>query len=115
MFANRAPADGFGRPRRRPMLLPLVFGVVLVLVGVTASALVAVASAHLRQVTLAGAVSRDAALAELFVNANLRASDVVDGGPAAARAAELDRLLQQLTNEDGIVLIEVRGREGTLI
>jgi diguanylate cyclase (GGDEF)-like protein/putative nucleotidyltransferase with HDIG domain len=97
------------------MLLPLVFGVVLVLVGVTASALVAVASAHLRQVTLAGAVSRDAALAELFVNANLRASDVVDGGPAAARAAELDRLLQQLTNEDGIVLIEVRGREGTLI
>ena len=40
------------------MLLPLVFGVVLVLVGVTASALVAVASAHIRQVTLRGVVSR---------------------------------------------------------
>ena len=33
-----------GGDRRRPMLLALVFGVVLVLVGVTASALVAVTS-----------------------------------------------------------------------
>ena len=57
-----------GRDRRRPMLLPLVFGVVLVLVGVTASALVAVASDHLANATLGGVVNRDATLVELFVN-----------------------------------------------
>ncbi|MEA2651483.1 MAG: hypothetical protein QOI85_1204, partial [Chloroflexota bacterium] len=40
------------------MLLALVFGFVLVLVGVTASALVAVASEHLRSSTLRGVVTR---------------------------------------------------------
>ncbi|HEY8177213.1 MAG TPA: diguanylate cyclase [Candidatus Limnocylindria bacterium] len=97
------------------MLLPLVFGVVLVLVGVTASALVAVASAHIRQVTLGGVVSRDAALVELFVNANLQAGDVVDGGPGATRAAELGTLLRRLASGDGIALVDVRGRNGQLI
>ena len=49
-----------GGRTRRPMLLALVFGFVLVLVGVTASALVAVASEHLRSSTLRGVVTRDA-------------------------------------------------------
>ncbi|HEY7464913.1 MAG TPA: diguanylate cyclase [Candidatus Limnocylindria bacterium] len=97
------------------MLLPLVFGVVLVLVGVTASALVAVASAHLRQVTLESVVTRDAALVELFVNANLKADDVAAGGPGAARTAELAALLGRLADGDGIVLMEIHGRDGTLI
>ena len=66
------------------MLLALVFGVVLVLVGVTASALVAVASDHLANATLGGVVNRDATLVELFVNGELRADDL-DLGWAGTR------------------------------
>jgi diguanylate cyclase (GGDEF)-like protein/putative nucleotidyltransferase with HDIG domain len=116
MFAiRRATTPGHAPARRGPMLLPLVFGVVLVLVGVTASALVAVTSAHLREVTLGSVVARDASLVELFVNANLRATDVAESGPDAARVTELTVLLQRLAAGDDILLVEIRGRDGRLI
>jgi diguanylate cyclase (GGDEF)-like protein len=117
MFAIRRATRtrAAGQARGRPTLLPLVFGVVLVLVGVTASALVAVASAHIREVTLGSVVARDASLVELFVNANLRESDVVEGGPDPARTAELGTLLQRLAAGDDIRLVEIRGRDHELI
>jgi diguanylate cyclase (GGDEF)-like protein len=68
-----------------------------------------------QQVTLGSVVSRDAGLVELFVNANLRATDVVDGGPGATRAAELGTLLRRLAAGDGIVLVDIRGPNGQLI
>ncbi len=74
---------------RRPMLLALVVGVVLVLVGITGSALVAVVSSHFSSATLTGVAARDAALVELFVNDALRASDLDADGPGAARSQEL--------------------------
>jgi diguanylate cyclase (GGDEF)-like protein len=101
-----------GGDRRRPKLLALVFGVVLVLVGVTASALVAVASVHLRSATLTSVVSRDASLVELFVNGTLRASDLDADGPSQARVAELSGLLGALSNRDSIVRIEIRDLDG---
>ena len=85
------------------MLLGLVFGVVLVLVGVTASALAAIASDHLSRMALTDAATRDAALIERFVNDNLRASDIGPGGPSEARAAELADLLGDLIRSDGIL------------
>ena len=42
---------------RRPMLLALVYGVFLVLVGITASALVAVSSMHITSAMLTDVVS----------------------------------------------------------
>ncbi len=81
------------------MLLALVFGFVLVLVGVTASALVAVATDHLTKSTLNGVVKRDASLVELFVNGNLRTTDLDEDGPGAARAAVLGGLLASLTGQ----------------
>ena len=103
------------RTARRPALLALVFGFVLVLVGVTASALVAVASAHLRSTVLSGVVARDATLVELFVNGNLRATDVDADGPSPAREAELARLFGTLTDEDGILRIELRSPDGLVL
>jgi diguanylate cyclase (GGDEF)-like protein len=97
------------------MLLALVFGVVLVLVGVTASALVAIASVHLSSATLTGVVSRDASLVELFINGNLRAGDIDADGPSRQRAAELSRLLDSLTRDDGILHIELRATDGTVL
>ena len=97
------------------MLLALVFGFVLVLVGVTASALVAVASEHLRSSTLNGAVKRDASLVELFVNGNLRTSDFDDDGPSSGRAAQLGGLLAGLTSKDEILRIEIRSLDGRVL
>ena len=97
------------------MLLALVFGVVLVLVGVTASALVAVASAHLADATLGGVVNRDATLVELFVNGELRADDLASEGQSEARVRELGEQLSALTERDGIVRIEIRGLDGEVL
>jgi diguanylate cyclase (GGDEF)-like protein len=97
------------------MLLGIVFGFVLVLVGVTASALVALASAHLRSATLNGVVSRDASLVELFVNGNLLASDLDADGPRPARQRELTRLLGSLAADDGILRIEIRAEDGRVL
>ena len=104
-----------GSRSRRPALLALVFGFVLVLVGVTASALVAIASAHLSSSTLTGVVTRDASLVELFVNGNLRSSDFDADGPSAARQIALGSLLSTLTDEDGILRIEVRSPDGRIL
>src|SRR5918999_4367975 len=104
-----------GAGGRRPMLLALVFGVVLVLVGMTASALVAVASDNLRKATLSGVVTRDASLVELFVNGNLRSNDLDPDGPTAARVAELSRLLGSLSVRDGIMRVEIRDLDGRVV
>jgi len=84
------------RRRRRPPLLLLVFGVFLVLVGVTATALVAITTSHLTQVTVNASVERDASLVALFVNSNLRTADLRDGGPGSERSAELSAKLAVL-------------------
>ena len=97
------------------MLLALVFGFVLVLVGVTASALVAVASAHLSSSTLQGVVTRDASLVELFVNANVVATDVDADGPSRARRTELSELLGHLTADDAILRIEIRSPDNVVL
>jgi diguanylate cyclase (GGDEF)-like protein len=97
------------------MLLALVFGVVLVLVGVTASALVAVASDHLANATLGGVVNRDATLVELFVNGELHAEDLTTDGRSDARVRELGEQLGTLTERDGIVRIEIRDLGGEVL
>lgn len=104
-----------GGKTRRPALLGLVFGVILVLVGVTASALVTVASTHLSTTTLTGIVSRDASLVELFVNGNLTATDLEPDGPDPARVHELSDMLGALASEDAIVRIEIRGLDGRVL
>ena len=91
------------------MLLALVFGFVLVLVGVTASALVAVASEHCGAQRLpAGSSPATRRLVELFVNGTLRTTDLDADGPSPGRAAQLQRALASLTREDEILRIEIR-------
>jgi diguanylate cyclase (GGDEF)-like protein len=97
------------------MLLGLVFGVVLVLVGVTASALAAIASEHLSRVALADAVTRDASLIERFVNEHLTPADVAPAGPGEERVDELAGLLGGLVRSDDILRIEIRGRDGRVL
>jgi diguanylate cyclase (GGDEF)-like protein/putative nucleotidyltransferase with HDIG domain len=100
---------------RRPLLLALVYGVFLVLVGVTASGLVAVAGSHIRSAALQAVVERDHSLVELFVVDRLQAGDLTDGGPTPTRARELASQLALLTEGDAILRIEVRGTDGRVL
>lgn len=97
------------------MLLALVFGIFLVLIGVTASALVAVADTHLRITALNATVSRDRALIELFVVDNLRTGDLADGGPSRTRLAQLHDQMETLATRDGITAIALRDRTGRIV
>jgi diguanylate cyclase (GGDEF)-like protein/putative nucleotidyltransferase with HDIG domain len=99
------------------MLLALVFGVFLVLVGVTATALVTITSAHLTPAMLEATVSRDASLVELFVNINakLTPSDLDPARISPARATELGSGLAALRDDDAIARLEVRAPDGTVL
>jgi diguanylate cyclase (GGDEF)-like protein len=108
-------AQTAGRERGRPVLLAMVLGVVLVLIGVTASALVWVTSVHLTSATLTSVVSRDASLVSLFVNANLRASDLEPDEMTDRRVAELSAALGSLSQEDSIVRVEIRSLDGRVL
>ena len=101
--------------RRAPPLLALVFGIFLVLVGIAASALVAVTSMHLSETTLKAVVARDRSLVDLFVNDNVTAADLDATGPDDARRAQLRAKLRALAASDEIVGIELRDRHGEVI
>jgi diguanylate cyclase (GGDEF)-like protein len=112
------------KERGRPVLLALVIGVVLVLVGVTASALVWITSVHLSTATLNTVASRDASLVALFVNEHVRAGDLDADGPGDARVAQLSAQLGALTasgsvvnleHVDSIVRLELRDLDGVVL
>lgn len=97
------------------MLMALVFGVFLVLIGVTATALVTVSSMHLSSATLAAVVSRDRSLVALFVNSNVHRADLDAAGISASSARDLEAKLSTLTAQDDILRIEIRTAGGTIL
>ena len=106
------PAGPMARATRRaPRLLLLVFGIFLVLVGITGSALVAVTSVHLAGATLTAVVERDRSLIDLFANGNLTAEDL-GTTPGASRIGEIHERLEALVRTDEIVRLEIRDRAG---
>ncbi|MEX0625284.1 MAG: diguanylate cyclase [Chloroflexota bacterium] len=100
---------------RRPMLLALVYGVFLVLVGITASALVAVSSMHVSSSMLAAAVSRDGAIAELFFNGRLQQGDLQPGGMSDAEVVAFETNLVDLTRKAKMLRIDVRALDGSIL
>lgn len=96
------------------MLLGLVFGIFLMLIGLTATALMTVTSLHLSSATLAAVVSRDRSLVALFVNGNVQPSDL-SGGMTASGAADLERKLAALTAKDEILRVDLRADDGTIL
>ena len=81
----------FGARRRvpRPVLLILVYGIFLVIVGLTAVTQTALVSADFSATALNSTVSADAALVRLFVTGNLSPDDLGASGPSAERQAAL--------------------------
>jgi diguanylate cyclase (GGDEF)-like protein/putative nucleotidyltransferase with HDIG domain len=97
------------------MLLALVFGASLMLIGLTATALVTVTSLHLTSATLGAVVSRDRSVVALFVSDNLHRADLDADGPSASTATALETKLAALTAEDDILQVEVRSADGTIL
>ena len=102
------------RTARAPRLLVLVFGIFLVLVGITASALVAVTSDNLARTTLNAVVTRDRSLVDLFANENLLLSDL-SGPLSAARRADLAAALRALADGDAIHAVEIHASGGPVL
>ena len=99
---------------RGPLLLAVVFAFFLMLIGITAGALVTITSDHLATAGLNTTVSGDAALAGLFANDWL---DQADFGTAVAadRVEAIDARLVSLIRERQILRIEIRGPGGGVL
>ncbi len=107
----------FGATTRvpRPVLLVLVYGIFLVIVGITATAQTFMVSANFSQTTLQSIVGTDAALVRSFVNANVSPADLDIETMTPARRGELESMLALLVARTEIVHLELRLPDGRVV
>jgi diguanylate cyclase (GGDEF)-like protein len=99
----------------RPVLFVLVYGIFIVIVGVTATAQTVMVSANFTQSTMRSVVGTDAALVRSVVNAYLVPGDLSADGPTAARRRDLEGTLATLVRRAEIEHIEIRRPDGSVI
>ncbi len=102
---------------RKPILLLLVFGVFLVIVGITALAQAILVSTTYSESIVESVVGSDAATIRSIVNAkdNLAPTDLVAGASSTGVAARLKDPLGALIESKGIARVEIRLPDGTII
>jgi diguanylate cyclase (GGDEF)-like protein len=98
---------------RRPFVLLVVFGVLLVLVGVTATAQAAMVSTYASTSSIASTVDGDVGMLRAFVQAELGAFDPASPSPAAVE--RVNRAMRALIAEDGIAHAELRAPDGRVV
>jgi diguanylate cyclase (GGDEF)-like protein len=98
----------------KPVLLLIVFGLFLVVVGVTTTAQTILVSAHFADAALTEAVGSDAGTVRTFANMNLRQGDLSVGLSQDRRAA-LTNGLAELVRNGNLLHIELRLLDGTVI
>jgi len=98
---------------RRPVLLILLLGVLLVLVGVTATVQAMMVSTYASSSTLAAVVDSDVATVRGFVHDGLDGLDVATPDPGTVR--RIDGYLETLLAKGGIVHAEIRAADGRVI
>jgi diguanylate cyclase (GGDEF)-like protein len=108
------PARQPGR-KPRPVLLFLVYGVFLVIVGVTATAQVMLASVHVSTSALNQAVSTDTQVVRGFVDDLLKPADLRAPSIAAERQRALEDGLTSFITPRGIIRAEIRRPDGTIL
>src|SRR3954454_23370046 len=117
MPARRATSQ-HARPERRPTgppaVLALVFGVFLVLIGITAAALSGIVAGNVANANLAAVAEADAGTIRAFVNAYVQPTDLTVGLPAA-RATTADAQLAALASRDELLTAEIRLVDGARI
>jgi diguanylate cyclase (GGDEF)-like protein len=98
----------------KPILLLIVFGLFLVVVGVTTTAQTVLVSAHFANAALTEAVGSDAGTVRTFANMNLRQGDLSVGLSHERRAA-LTSGLAELVRNGNLLHVELRLPDGTVI
>ena len=114
MTPRARPAFGSLPRPARPVVLLIVYGLFLVVAGVTTTALTVLVSAHFSTAALNEVVGSDAGTVRSFVNLNLLESDL-DGNGSAARRAELAGGLTSLIRNGNLLHIEIRLPDGTVV
>ncbi|MEO8437462.1 MAG: diguanylate cyclase [Chloroflexota bacterium] len=107
----------FGSTARvpRPVLFVLVYGIFLVIVGVTATAQTTMVTTNFSTSTLHSVVGTDAALIRSVVNTYVESGDLDADGPSAARRATLETDFARLVRRAEILRIELLWPDGRLI
>ena len=93
----------------------LVYGAVLVTVGITATSQASVVSDRFSSSALDDVVQSDAAAVRGLVNRDLLATDLEPGGPSPSRIEDIERALATLASQGGIVHAEIRLANGTIV
>jgi diguanylate cyclase (GGDEF)-like protein len=106
----------FGSPPRpaRPMVLVIVYGLFLVVAGVTTTALTMLVSEHFSTAALNEVIGSDAGTVRTFANLNLLESDL-SGSASPARRAELAEGLASLVRNGNLLHVEIRLPDGTIV
>ncbi len=107
----------FGAPQRvrRPVLLLLVFGVFMVIVGITATAQTIIVSANVSTSSLTSVVESDAATVRVFANLDLLATDLDSTRLSADRQAAVQHDLTALVSSGQILHVEIRRPDGLIL
>ena len=100
---------------RKPILLLLVFGVFLMIVGITALAQAVLVSTDYSYSMLKAVVGNDAATVRTFANANLLPSDLATTGIGTSRATLIASRMRAMVEPDGFVRFEVRLPSGEVV
>lgn len=105
----------FGARRRppKPTLLMIVFGMLLVIVGVTATAQTVLVSMHISTASLNATLGSDAATVRTFMNGFVAPDDLTDAA-TPERIASVERGLQALAERGQILRVEVRDPSGAV-
>src|SRR5262245_38077791 len=99
----------------RPILLLLVYGAVLITIGITATSQAGIVSSKYRSTALEAICDSDTAAVRGLVNRDLRPSDLTGSQPSAARTEEIEAALAILTVRGGIAHVEIRLPNGTVL
>jgi diguanylate cyclase (GGDEF)-like protein len=107
----------FGTTARvpKPVLLVLVYGIFLVIVGVTAAAQTVMVSRNFSTTTLESVVGTDAALVRSVVNTFLRLDDLDAAELTEDRRTELEANLAALVRRAEVLRIELRLPDGQVL
>jgi diguanylate cyclase (GGDEF)-like protein len=98
----------------KPILLVIVFGLFLVVVGVTTTAQTILVSAHFSNAALTEAVASDAGTVRTFANLNLLERDL-SAALSQGRRAEVAHAFAALIRNGNLLHIELRLPDGTVI
>ena len=115
--AQGLDSSPFGRSAHvhRPVVLMLVYGIFLMIVGVTATAQAVMVSAQFSTNTLNSIVSTDTTLVRGFVTSFVSPDDFAAGALPGERHAIVERQLGTLVAPGTILRVEVRRPDGTVI